>query len=108
MSLIVGLVAFIGVAVYFLLDLGAQTHIERQLLLLFIIPLIPLFLSAVRHNIEINVQKYRDIQSYDRNYRRDIFPLSALKYFQRSFLNYLITTMYKIMKYSKFEFLIAV
>lgn len=68
-----------------LLDLGAQTHIERQLLLLFIIPLIPLFLSAVRHNIEINVQKYRDIQSYDRNYRRDIFPLSALKYFQRSF-----------------------
>lgn len=77
MSLIVGLLAFIGVAVYFLLDLGAQTHIERQLLLLFIIPLIPLFLSAVRHNIEINVQKYRDIQSYDRNYRRDIF-LSAL------------------------------
>ncbi|MDB0199719.1 hypothetical protein CTY68_21670, partial [Acinetobacter baumannii] len=56
LSLIVGLVAFIGVAVYFLLDLGAQTHIERQLLLLFIIPLIPLFLSAVRHNIEINVQ----------------------------------------------------
>lgn len=88
-SLIVGLLAFIGVAVYFLLDLGAQTHIERQLLLLFIIPLIPLFLSAVRHNIEINVQKYRDIQSYDRNYRRDIFPLSALKYFQRSFFKLL-------------------
>ncbi|MEX7523127.1 hypothetical protein AB0863_013475, partial [Acinetobacter baumannii] len=60
-----------------------------QLLLLFIIPLIPLFLSAVRHNIEINVQKYRDIQSYDRNYRRDIFPLSALKYFQRSFFKLL-------------------
>jgi len=88
-SLIVGLIAFVGVAVYFLLDLGAQTHIERQLLLLFIIPLIPLFLSAVRHNIEINVQKYRDIQSYDRNYRRDIFPLSALKYFQRSFFKLL-------------------
>jgi hypothetical protein len=31
LSLIVGLLAFIGVSVYFLLDLGAQTHIERQL-----------------------------------------------------------------------------
>lgn len=37
-SLIVGLLAFIGVAVYFLLDLGAQTHIERQLLLLLLFP----------------------------------------------------------------------
>ncbi len=83
-----GLLAFIGVSVYFLLDLGAQTHIERQLLLLFYSSYSS-FLSAVRHNIEINVQKYRDIQSYDRNYRRDIFPLSALKYFQRSFFKLL-------------------
>ena len=40
--------------------------------------------------LKINVQKYRDIQSYDRNYRRDIYlSLSALKYFQRSFFKLL-------------------
>ena len=37
LALILGLVAFVSMAVYFALDLANQTYIERQLLLLFVI-----------------------------------------------------------------------
>ena len=75
-ALIIGLIAFLAVAVYFMFDLAGQTHIERQLLLLFIIPMVPLFLSAVRHNIANALKRFKAIQSYEKNYRHDIFPLS--------------------------------
>ncbi|ENW17799.1 hypothetical protein L313_3106 [Acinetobacter haemolyticus CIP 64.3 = MTCC 9819] len=82
MALILGLVAFVGIAFYFFLDLANQTYIERQLLLLFVAPLAPVFLSAIRHNIKNALASYRAIQSYDRNYQHDILPLTALKHFQ--------------------------
>ncbi|ENU26308.1 hypothetical protein [Acinetobacter modestus] len=81
-ALLMGLVAFLSMAVYFSLDLANQTYIERQLLLLFVIPMAPIFLSAVRHNIQNALKSYRAIQSYDRNYQHDILPLTALAHFQ--------------------------
>ena len=42
----------------------------------------PIFMSAVRHNIQNALKTYRDIQSYDRNYQHDILPLTALNHFQ--------------------------
>ncbi|ESK57382.1 hypothetical protein [Acinetobacter tjernbergiae] len=81
-ALVVGLVAFISMAVYFSLDLANQTYIERQLLLLFVIPMAPIFLSAIRHNIQNALKSFRAIQSYDRNYQHDILPLTALAHFQ--------------------------
>ncbi|WP_333663482.1 hypothetical protein [Acinetobacter sp.] len=82
MALILGLVAFVGMAVYFSFDLANQTYIERQLLLLFVIPITPIFLSAIRHNIQNALKSYRAILSYDRNYQHDILPLTALNHFQ--------------------------
>ena len=82
MALILGLVAFLSIAVYFSFDLTNQTYIERQLLLLFVIPIAPIFLSAIRHNIQNALRTYRAIQSYDRNYQHDILPLTALNHFQ--------------------------
>ena len=82
MALILGLVAFLSIAVYFSFDLTNQSYIERQLLLLFVIPIAPIFLSAIRHNIQNALRTYRAIQSYDRNYQHDIFPLTALNHFQ--------------------------
>jgi hypothetical protein len=82
MALILGLVAFVGMAVYFSFDLTNQSYIERQLLLLFVIPIAPIFLSAIRHNIQNALRTYRAIQSYDRNYQHDILPLTALNHFQ--------------------------
>ena len=82
MALILGLVAFLSMAVYFSFDLTNQTYIERQLLLLFVIPIAPIFLSAIRHNIQNALRTYRAIQSYDRNYQHDILPLTALNHFQ--------------------------
>ncbi|WP_332606184.1 hypothetical protein [Acinetobacter sp. ESBL14] len=82
MAIIVGLLTFIGVAVYFFLDLANQTYVERQLLLLFVLPITPIFLSAIRHNIQNALKSFRAIQSYDRNYQHDILPLTALKHFQ--------------------------
>ncbi|EPG40902.1 hypothetical protein F907_00736 [Acinetobacter colistiniresistens] len=82
MALLLGLVTFIGVAVYFFLDLANQTYVERQLLLLFVLPITPIFLSAIRHNIQNALKSFRAIQSYDRNYQHDILPLTALTHFQ--------------------------
>ena len=82
MALILGLVAFLSIAVYFSFDLTNQSYIERQLLLLFVIPMAPIFLSAIRHNIQNALRTYRAIQSYDRNYQHDILPLTALNHFQ--------------------------
>ena len=82
MALILGLVAFLSIAVYFSFDLTNQSYIERQLLLLFVIPIAPIFLSAIRHNIQNALRTYRAIQSYDRNYQHDILPLTALNHFQ--------------------------
>lgn len=82
MALILGLVAFLSMAVYFSFDLTNQSYIERQLLLLFVIPIAPIFLSAIRHNIQNALRTYRAIQSYDRNYQHDILPLTALNHFQ--------------------------
>lgn len=82
LAIILGLITFIGVAVYFLLDLANQTYVERQLLLLFVLPITPIFLSAIRHNIQNALKTFRAIQSYDRNYQHDILPLTALKHFQ--------------------------
>lgn len=82
MAIILGLLTFIGVAVYFLLDLANQTYVERQLLLLFVLPITPIFLSAIRHNIQNALKTFRAIQSYDRNYQHDILPLTALNHFQ--------------------------
>ena len=82
MALILGLVAFLSMAVYFSFDLTNQSYIERQLLLLFVIPIEPIFLSAIRHNIQNALRTYRAIQSYDRNYQHDILPLTALNHFQ--------------------------
>ena len=81
-ALILGLVAFLSIAVYFSFDLTNQSYIERQLLLLFVIPIAPIFLSAIRHNIQNALRTYRAIQSYDRNYQHDILPLTALNHFQ--------------------------
>lgn len=81
-ALQVGLIAFISMTVYFSLDLANQTYIERQLLLLFVIPMAPIFLSAIRHNIQNALKSFRAIQSYDRNYQHDILPLTALAHFQ--------------------------
>ena len=81
-ALILGLVAFLSIAVYFSFDLTNQTYIERQLLLLFVIPIAPIFLSAIRHNIQNALRTYRAIQSYDRHYQHDILPLTALNHFQ--------------------------
>ncbi len=52
LALVLGLIAFISMAIYFSLDLANQTYIERQLLLLFVIPIAPIFMSAIRHNIQ--------------------------------------------------------
>ena len=82
MALILGLVAFLSMTVYFSFDLTNQSYIERQLLLLFVIPIAPIFLSAIRHNIQNALRTYRAIQSYDRNYQYDIFRLTALNHFQ--------------------------
>ena len=82
MALILGLVAFLSIAVYFSFDLTNQSYIERQLLLLFVIPIAPIFLSAIRHNIQNALRTYRAIRSYDRNYQHDILPLTALNHFQ--------------------------
>ena len=82
MALILGLVAFLSIAVYFSFDLTNQSYIERQLLLLFVIPIAPIFLSAIRHNIQNSLRTSRAIQSYDRNYQHDILPLTALNHFQ--------------------------
>ena len=82
MALILGLVAFLSMTVYFSFDLTNQSYIERQLLLLFVIPIAPIFLSAIRHNIQNAPRTYRAIQSYDRNYQHDILPLTALNHFQ--------------------------
>ena len=82
MALLLGLVAFVGMAVYFSFDLTNQTYIERQLLLLFVIPITPIFLSAIRHNIQNALKSYLAILSYDRNYQHDILPLTALNHFQ--------------------------
>lgn len=82
MALVLGLITFVGVAVYFFLDLANQTYVERQLLLLFVLPITPIFLSAIRHNIQNALKSFRAIQSYDRNYQHDILPLTALKHFQ--------------------------
>ena len=82
MALILGLVAFLSIAVNFSFDLTNQSYIERQLLLLFVIPIAPIFLSAIRHNIQNALRTYRAIQSYDRNYQHDILPLTALNHFQ--------------------------
>ena len=82
MALILGLVAFLSMTVYFSFDLTNQSYIERQLLLLFVIPIAPIFLSAIRHNIQNALRTYRAIQSYDRNYQHDILPLTALNHFQ--------------------------
>ena len=81
-ALILGLVAFLSMTVYFSFDLTNQSYIERQLLLLFVIPIAPIFLSAIRHNIQNALRTYRAIQSYDRNYQHDILPLTALNHFQ--------------------------
>ena len=82
MALILGLVTFLSMTVYFSFDLTNQSYIERQLLLLFVIPIAPIFLSAIRHNIQNALRTYRAIQSYDRNYQHDILPLTALNHFQ--------------------------
>ena len=82
MALILGLVAFLSIAVYFSFDLTNHSYIERQLLLLFVIPIAPIFLSAIRHNIQNALRTYRAIQSYDRKYQHDILPLTALNHFQ--------------------------
>ena len=82
MALILGLVAFLSMTVYFSFDLTNQSYIERQLLLLFVIPIAPIFLSAIRHNIQNSLRTSRAIQSYDRNYQHDILPLTALNHFQ--------------------------
>lgn len=82
LALILGLIAFISMAIYFSLDLANQTYIERQLLLLFVIPIAPIFMSAIRHNIQNALRSFRAIQSYDRNYQHDILPITALKHFQ--------------------------
>ena len=81
-ALILGLVAFLSMTVYFSFDLTNQSYIERQLLLLFVIPIAPIFLSAIRHNIQNALRTYRAIQSYDRHYQHDILPLTALNHFQ--------------------------
>ena len=81
-ALCFGLVMFVGTAVYFFLDLANQTYVERQLLLLFVIPMAPIFLSAIRHNIQNALKSFFDIQRYDRNYQHDILPLTALRHFQ--------------------------
>ena len=82
MALILGLVTFLSMTVYFSFDLTNQSYIERQLLLLFVIPIAPIFLSAIRHNIQNALRTYRAIQSYDRHYQHDILPLTALNHFQ--------------------------
>ena len=82
LALVLGLIAFISMAIYFSLDLANQTYIERQLLLLFVIPIAPIFMSAIRHNIQNALRSFRAIQSYDRNYQHDILPVTALKHFQ--------------------------
>lgn len=82
MALILGLVSFVGVAVYFFLDLANQTYLERQLLLLFVTPMAPIFLSAIRYNIRNALKRFRAIQSYDHNYQHDILPITALRHFQ--------------------------
>ena len=82
MALILGLVAFLSIAVYFSFDLTNQSYIERQLLLLFVIPMAPIFLSAIRHNIQNALRTNRAIQSNNRNYQHDILPLTALNHFQ--------------------------
>ena len=78
LALVLGLIAFISMAIYFSLDLANQTYIERQLLLLFVIPIAPIFMSAIRHNIQNALRSFRAIQSYDRNYQHDILPVTAL------------------------------
>lgn len=78
-ALVLGLGAFISVAVYFLLDLANQTYIERQLLLLFIIPIIPVLLSAIHHNLHSSTETLQSVQSYQQKIKDDVLPLSALK-----------------------------
>ncbi|CAG68059.1 hypothetical protein QE380_001006 [Acinetobacter baylyi] len=82
-SLILGLFAFICISIYFLLDLANQTYIERQLLLLFLIPLTPIFLSAIRYNLLSHSDHLQELESYQRNTHNDIFPLSSLSTFER-------------------------
>lgn len=77
-ALILGLVTFVAVAVYFLLDLANQTYIERQLLLLFIIPITPVLLSAIRHNLQSSLDNFQSVEVYQQKIQYDVLPLSAL------------------------------
>ena len=81
-ALLLGLIMFIGTAVYFFIDINNQTYIERQLLLLFVIPIAPIFLSAIRYNIQNALKSFFAIQRYDRKYQHDVLPLTALQHFQ--------------------------
>lgn len=88
-ALILGLICFFGLAIYFILDLANQTYIERQLLLLFVTPIAPLFLSAIRYNIQMALQRFRAIQNYDHNYQHDILPITAFGHFQKELIKLL-------------------
>lgn len=84
-ALIVGIFAFIAVAIYFLLDLKISITLHRQILLLFIVIFAPLFLSAVRHNL---LSTYKDNKVQDKfikAYRKGILPFSNWEDFQTEF-----------------------
>ena len=52
-SLIVGIVAFLGTAAYLSYKLNLGLPSEKQTLMMFLTPLAPLWLSAIKHNLDL-------------------------------------------------------
>ncbi|OTG78482.1 hypothetical protein B9T33_14290 [Acinetobacter sp. ANC 5054] len=88
-AIFIGLAAFFSISIYFLFDLNSFNHIERQILLLFIVFFAPLFLSAVRYNLIASDKSQKSIKNFSTGYSNDVLPMNTWEHMMAELLKML-------------------
>ncbi|PVZ85242.1 hypothetical protein C9426_20390 [Serratia sp. S1B] len=79
-AVVVGILSFILLIIYFLFDFNHFVfNIGRQLLLLFILPFAPLFLSAFRDILNSNRQTDKILDNYRLHLANNLLPIGTFK-----------------------------
>ncbi len=83
LALIVGTIAFIGSAFYLLYKLNLGLPAEKQALMLFLSPIAPLWLSAVKHNLGLRQSASKALMLFRAKSDIHVLDLDACEDFMR-------------------------
>ncbi|MDP1539388.1 MAG: hypothetical protein Q8L72_01885 [Moraxellaceae bacterium] len=88
-AIALGLIAFLTAALHFYYKLSSGVYIEHLILLLFISPLAPIGLSAIRHNLNLRTNASNSLLIFKHKIEREIIPVQLLETFIKSQLHLL-------------------